>query len=154
MAIPFRPTGMVGFSKELDSRTRCDRTDIERLMRLLQQQSEGEIFGNDPANPLLGYPGYGSGGSGASGKIYEGKTTGSGISRPATGDGWTVPTTGTVLEYDEDPSNPGVYILTGNSFTITNRDENLAIGPGMYVHFVKVTTQNGNTEYRITWVSR
>ncbi|WP_010586316.1 hypothetical protein [Schlesneria paludicola] len=150
MAIPFRPTGLIGFAKELDTRTRVSRTDIERLWRQMSQQSVGETFGNDPANPLLGYPGYGSGGGGGGGgKIYEGETTSNLI---RSGTPWTSYSTCTVAEYDEGVS--GNYAPTGNVFTITNRDTNLAVVIGTYVQFRKIVTAQGNTEYRITWVSR
>lgn len=153
MAIPFRPTGMIGFAKELDTRTRVSRTDIERLWRLMDQQSVGETFGNDPANPILGYPGYGGGGGGGTSKVWEGFLT-SDLAAPI--NGMSGATTATAQSWDSDPSSvttPVGFIATSDPpYSIVNRDRRRSAPSGTYCQWVEVPLLNGGTEYRFVHI--
>ncbi len=151
--IPFNLLGPIGNAKSQDSRIRSHDTDIQRLMRMLQEMmmGSGSAVGNTP-DFVPSFEGFfpGGGGDADSVKSWEGLLT-SDLDAPS--DGKTAATTATAQAWDSDPdsvTDPVEMIDSDeDEFTLTNRDENLSLASGTYVQWFKKKLANGNYEYKI-----
>ncbi len=154
--IPFNLLGPIGNAKSQDSRIRSHDTDIQRLMRMLQEtmMGSGSAVGNDP-DAVPSFEGYfpGGGGSGGLNGIHIGVTTAD-YTKSGSFDRRTDPGTVTADEDIDDPSDastPRLYIAGPTAVDIVIRSAIQAIPSGTIIFWLEKSLSGGGTENLLTW---